>query len=279
MIKLFVHSLLSFFVRPMTVTDHIAILVCDVPIEPHNKTFGDFGDQCKELLVRGESSYPAVKYQICYIDEQRQQLQAVLDLLTTAINAKIVKGVVVTGSRSDSFDTLWWIQMLDDFIVKTLFPAKIPTVGFCFGHQILAKNLNVKVNRGTTWELGLQKISLKDDIAQKFPFDIVNSDSINLIEFHQDIVYNVPENVSLIGSSQVCSIQGLLSMSDLKLLTFQGHPEFSSPFSLELLLGMLEDGKITEAEYEKATSSIKSNQNNGNEIAKVVCNFIRGQSN
>lgn len=283
---------------------HVAVLVLDTPIPGVVDQFGDFGDNVVTLI--GHSKYPVVKYYVASdenTEEDVARTTAVLEDVAAKIARKIVKGVVLTGSRSDSFaQGVPWIDLLDKFIQTTLFATPgLPIVGLCFGHQILAKNLGCKVCRSATeigWEAGTTTIALNKsilDIADS-PFRtplVVDDgkilDHINLVEFHRDTVYGMPptsKNPLLltttfqnVGSTPKCSIQGFITESGpIKLLTFQGHPEFSTPQSLMMLDKMLERKAMDKAVYDRLAYNTKNLVNQGGIIGKVIEEFIESQN-
>jgi GMP synthase-like glutamine amidotransferase len=267
----------------VSIEEHVAIVVCDTPIEPLASIFGDFGDNCRDLLANGGLQLKSEKYQVCFeqdSDTNRSKLEMTLCRLKSEIASQNVKAIMFTGSRSDSFAATWWIKILDEFINLVVFPSKIPIIGVCFGHQILAKNLGSMVARNLLgWELGLVNIDINTKIMTKFPFNQFHSlfDNLNLIEFHQDIVYDVPELFENIGSTDICKIQGLFRYDDhVKILTFQGHPEFVSKLSLEHLLEMKDAGKISLQQYNHGIQTIESNKNCGPEIGNLMVSFLCG---
>ena len=57
---------------------------------------------------------------------------------------------------------------------------------------------------------------------------------------HRDIVYDYPLGVEQLGSSSVCEVQGMYKAK--KLITVQGHPEFTEEIVRELLVTRHEQG-------------------------------------
>lgn len=288
----------------MATEAHVAVLVVDTPIAGVTELFGDFGDNVVALLH--DSPIPLRKYQVAYeldgnTEENQKQTDAVLQAAANGIASGSIKGVVVTGSRSDSFaQGVGWIDLLDNFIRHTLYTTpNFPIVGICFGHQILAKNLGCKVNRNTVengWEAGITTIALNKSILDipKSPFRkaLTTEDGnvlehINLVEFHKDIVYGLPvtsgSSQSLlanttfqgIGSTAKCSIQGLVTEEGpIKLLTFQGHPEFTTEEALKMLEIDVEKKIMDKATFEKLTYNTKNLINQGPIIAKIILEFL-----
>lgn len=304
-------------------TSQIAILVCDTPIEGIASSFGDFGDCAIDLLTNEvahcgktdsiEKRFDLIKYQISFekSDDPSIYLPKLNELyrnLHEQIISGVLKGVLLTGSRSDAFDNENpWIARLDEFISRVLYQLdNFPIVGLCFGHQILAKNLGCKVGRNLPehgWEVGTTTINLNKDIVsiENSPFlnvltnadelsDVSKlsstkiNDHLNLVIFHRDVVFGLPPTSTLsskktkfqsIGSTSKCSIQGLITESGpIKILTFQGHPEFCTAMALRLLQRDVDLNIIDQNQFEKCTYNTKVLDNQGPLIGKVINNFF-----
>ena len=62
---------------------------------------------------------------------------------------------LINGSPNSVYYELDWITRLISF-VRQVHAAKVPLVGFCFGHHIIATALGGKVERSTQgWGLGI----------------------------------------------------------------------------------------------------------------------------
>ena len=67
---------------------------------------------------------------------------------------------LVTGSRHGVYDGLPWIEPLKAFL-RACVAARVPVVGICFGHQILAEALGGRVEKSDKgWGLGVQDYEL-----------------------------------------------------------------------------------------------------------------------
>lgn len=279
----------------------MAILVLDTPIPGVAEDFGDFGDNVSALLKAG--IFHTVKYQIAFLPcddlSQENAVEEIFLNLSALVVSGVVRGVVLTGSRESAYATdNVWLNHLDKFIQSTLLVLNdFPIVGLCFGHQVIAKNLGCKVNRNAAeygWEVGTLTISLNKsimDIAES-PFKdvLVTEDKkflehINLVEFHRDIVYGLPTSSSKslvsstefqnLGSTSKCSIQGLVTDSGpIKVLTFQGHPEFGTEEALKMLEINAKNNVIDKAVFERLTYNTRNLVNQGDIIGKVICVFI-----
>lgn len=276
----------------MTVAGHIAVLVADTPIAGVAERHGDFGDNCRALLAQGGCRTPVRCYQVCgdNVEEAYCQLEASWD-------AGEVHGVLVTGLRADSFATdVAWITRLAAFLRRVL-GSRVPLVGVCFGHQLVARLLGCKVGRNAPehgLECGTTTIELNRDIFEvadsPFATTLVAEgarvyDHLNVIESHQDVVYGMPPPASCdaLGTSFVClgllpkcANQGIVTAEGrVKVLTFQGHPEFLAAEALDMLHDDLARGIIDRHQYEKSCYATKLLNNQGPVIARAIAEFFR----
>lgn len=153
-------------------------------------------------------------------------------------------GYVSTGSRFSVLDEDQWIRNLEAFAAR-LIEAKIPYIGICFGHQLLAKALGGKVARAEAgWGVGVSRNRIEG--PQWWMGDEPLTD-VNLIVSHQDQVVELPEGMRSIGGSDFCPIY--FCKIDDHALTIQGHPEFSRDYSralMEMRRGVI-DSEVIEA--------------------------------
>ena len=118
------------------------------------------GEVAAELKAR-HGDYPAMFAALL------GALDPALDFATVRVVAgempaspRQVDAWLVTGSRHGVYDDLPWIEPLKAFL-RACLAERVPVVGVCFGHQILAEALGgrvVKSDRG--WGLGVQDYEL-----------------------------------------------------------------------------------------------------------------------
>ncbi|MEM7176226.1 MAG: type 1 glutamine amidotransferase [Pseudomonadota bacterium] len=131
-------------------------------------------------------------------------------------------GWLITGSRHGAYDDLPWIAPLEQFL-RDAFAARVPIVGICFGHQILAQALGGRVEKfAGGWAIGRQRYALKG-------FDR----PLEIIGLHQDQVIEAPKEAEVTGSAPDCEIAAL-SYGE-QAWTLQPHPEFNPEFFDELM--------------------------------------------
>jgi GMP synthase (glutamine-hydrolysing) len=126
-------------------------------------------------------------------------------------------GWLITGSRHGVYDDLPWIAPLEEF-VRAVYAAKIPLVGICFGHQIMAQALGGKVVKSDKgWGAGVQRYRSAETGGE-----------IAVLASHQDQVVEKPADAKVIASSEFCEFAGLAY--DGPALSYQPHPEFSKEY-------------------------------------------------
>lgn len=131
---------------------------------------------------------------------------------------------LITGSRHGVYERLPWMEKASE-LIRAAFAAKVPVVGICFGHQLMAQALGGKVIKSEKgWGLGHHQYKVENAPAWagKAPM------TLTIPAVHQDQVVELPKGATVIASSEFCPNAGLAY--DDNGLSFQGHPEFSAPF-------------------------------------------------
>ena len=138
-------------------------------------------------------------------------------------------GWLITGSRHGVYENLEWMLRLQAFICE-LAAERVPLVGICFGHQIIAQALGgevVKSDKG--WGVGLQYYHI--DRRQSWMREVVPQ--IGIYTFHQDQVVRCPASASVFLSSAFCPYAGLNYGASI--ISVQAHPEFEAAYELAIL--------------------------------------------
>jgi GMP synthase-like glutamine amidotransferase len=137
----------------------------------------------------------------------------------------------------DEFDALWvmggpqdvwqedkypWLIEEKAAIRKAVNDLKIPYVGICLGHQLLADALGGEVGPGNKTEVGIMQIH-KTDAGKQSPFFKNMTDTMNCLQWHAAEVKSVPSDIDVLAYSDQCGIQSLSIGSQV--FTTQYHQE------------------------------------------------------
>ena len=172
---------------------------------------------------------------------------------------------LVTGSKADSFGTDPWIQTLKGYLLE-LYQRGEKLLGICFGHQLLALLLGGKTERAAQgWGVGIHHYQL----ANATPWMKPKMDQLTLLISHQDQVTALPENATVIASSEFCPFAAY--HINHQVLCFQGHPEFIHEFSRRLL--DLRQEALGEQIYQQGVASL-DHDHHGATVAEWMMRFV-----
>ena len=172
---------------------------------------------------------------------------------------------LVTGSKSDSFGPDPWIQTLKQYLMKR-YQNGDKLLGVCFGHQLLAILLGGTTERSEKgWGLGVHHYQMTETKSWMTP----QVSDLKMLAVHQDQVTRLPENATLLASSEFCPYAAY-SVGD-QVLCFQGHPEFMHDFSKAVL--DLRRPVFGETLYQRSVDSLRHEQQ-GATVAEWMMRFV-----
>jgi GMP synthase-like glutamine amidotransferase len=93
-----------------------------------------------------------------------------------------------------------------------------------------------------------------------------------MYQTHRDAVLELPRGVALLGRTEQCPIQSMYARG--KLITVQGHPEYSSFIMTEMLRTRHRAGTIADGPYEDAMKRV-GDKHDGLAMARVFLRFLR----
>lgn len=112
------------------------------------------------------------------------------------------QGIVITGSRASAYERLGWISELCETL-RTVDDLGIPTLGICFGFQVVAQALGGSVGPSGSFESGFQEIALEPDARRHFLFEGF-PERFKVYQSHGDIVSSLPEHSVVLSRDEKC---------------------------------------------------------------------------
>lgn len=219
----------------------IAILECDTPLTNTRAEYGGYGGVFKSLLTAGTAvlNPPLAPSDLSF---------SIFDVVTGQEYPKLddIDAVLITGSKHNSFDNDLWILKLVEFCKGVLEQRRVRLIGVCFGHQILGRALGSEVGRSEKgWEISVTPIELTAKGQEIF-----GKDTIAIHQMHRDVVFSYPPGVENLAYTSKCTVQAMYIPK--RLITVQGHPEFTGKIVREILVarhgaGVFDDEMLGEA--------------------------------
>lgn len=172
---------------------------------------------------------------------------------------------LITGSPLSVRDKHSFSNDLYKFIIDCDNQRK-PLIGCCFGHQAIAVALGGDVEKSSIdWNVGVEKTKYTNFKSWMTPeFDQ------NLYFFHEDQVTKLPNNCTLLGSTDNCPISSFSKGNHI--FTTQSHPEIDFKF-MDTLVNKYQN-LVGPLIYEKAKKSL-SKEVEGKKFAIWCENFIK----
>ena len=193
----------------------IGILQCDDVKDSLQAAYGNYPQMFSELLLELLPDCELPIYRV--LDGQLPESPRACDAW------------LITGSKFGVNDGLPWIEALSEF-VRTLWEQKIPLIGVCFGHQLMAHALGGVVRQSEKgWGVGLSF----NQVIERKPWMEPFQTQLDLLVSHQDQVVILPPQAEVLASSEFCPYY-LIQYGDC-FLSVQGHPEFCKDYCRDLM--------------------------------------------
>ncbi|MAE21279.1 MAG: hypothetical protein CMK92_02505 [Pseudomonas sp.] len=173
---------------------------------------------------------------------------------------------LVTGSKTGVYDEDPWLAPLAQWIEQAYARGE-RLLGICFGHQMLAHSLGGHAaNSPKGWGVGHHTT-----VVQQRPLWLNDdTEAFQLIYSHRDQVESLPPGAHCLAGSTFCPLAAWY-LSD-KVLSFQGHPEFTAEYFTRLLERRRED--VGNTLLDQALESIHQ-PNDSERIARWMLEFIQ----
>lgn len=178
-----------------------------------------------------------------------------------------VEAVLITGSPFGVYDPVPWIEPLKHWI-RAAGAHKVPQVGICFGHQIMAEAFGGHAHKAPQgWGLGCHAYEVAS--YESWMGDTV---SLNLAVSHQDQVLIAPPTARVLARSTFTPNAALI-YDHAPALSFQGHPEFCQMFA-DALIRSRRGTRFPEALADAALETLKQPLD-GARVARWIAGFYQ----
>jgi GMP synthase-like glutamine amidotransferase len=173
------------------------------------------------------------------------------------------KGILITGSRHCSYDLSqdWKLQLFEVLRQFSRLDKKI--VGICFGHQAIAKAFGGETCRNPSDEYFYG------------PEVIEGNERFRIMESHGDCVSVLPEFFRKIARSESCEVEGM--EFDGKILSFQGHPEYTLEFVKKFHL--IKHQRIISEERFQEILNLPEDSFDSFRVLEEINKYLRDQEN
>jgi GMP synthase-like glutamine amidotransferase len=220
----------------------IGILQCDSVNPNLQGEYGDYPDMYHQLLTT--DSYPGIRFTTYNLTK---------DYFPKSVGE--CDAWLFSGSKWSAYDADEWIATTHQFI-RELHAKRRPTIGICFGHQLICRALGGTVGKSDVgWGIGVQTTR----ICNHRPWMDPRQDTLSLVVSHQDQVLKAPVEATLLAGHSFCP-HDMFQIGE-HMLTMQGHPEYSKAYG-RALMDMRRDA-IGEPTYQQGIDSLEMDTDSG----------------
>ncbi len=203
----------------------VGILQADTLPPEVVRTHGDYAAMFRRLLVAAAPGFRDRVYDVH------------ADRFPDSVTA--CDGWLVTGSRKSAYDPDPWIRRLEAFL-QSATQAGVPTIGICFGHQVMAQAFGGRVEKAAGgWGFGRHCYRLDRRLAWMDD----GPGTLCLNALHRDQVVIAPPGATVFAYSDFCPCAGVAYPQPA--ISLQAHPEFTHAYTsatLRRLAGRLLPG-------------------------------------
>lgn len=182
-------------------------------------------------------------------------------------------GYILSGSKYGVYEDHAWLPPLKDFI-RACAAAKVPMIGVCFGHQVIAEALGGRAEKSDKgWGLG--RATYETVSPPAWMNDAPAEIAVHAV--HQDQVVDLPPDATVVARSPFCENAALVYGDAERpyAITIQPHPEFSDKFLSDLVT--VRRGTVFEETLADAATASTGQPLSRDWAAKWFVDFLRQQ--
>jgi GMP synthase (glutamine-hydrolysing) len=180
-------------------------------------------------------------------------------------------GIVISGSSASMTQVEPWIERLGDYL-RAAVARRIPALGVCFGHQLLAQSLGGRVERHPIGrEVGTIELSLTPAGRADPLFDGL-SERFRANATHRDHVVALPPGAKVLAHNTFVPVQAFALGDHVRGVQF--HPEYT----LDVLRAYTHANHdfLEEEAGSGAARRVLETAADTPEVRAIFANFVRG---
>ncbi len=131
--------------------------------------------------------------------------------------------IILLGSSANVYENRPWQKPLEEYLRKQL-NKKIPMLGICYGHQLMAHSFGCKVDFINTNQEIIREVR-----SINFHSNCLNISSMSLPYTHGQIVTTITDEFNVLGQSRHFEFE-CIQHKYLPYIGIQAHPEASREF-------------------------------------------------
>jgi GMP synthase (glutamine-hydrolysing) len=136
------------------------------------------------------------------------------DIHTPASELARARGVIISGGPASV------VEPTSPSVDRGVYDLGIPILGICYGHQLMARDLQGRVEPGVTKEYGHSSLHAGDGLL----FRGIPTRLLRVWMSHGDTVVDIPPGFSIVGETDDCKVAAMEDRQR-RLFGLQFHPE------------------------------------------------------
>ena len=180
-----------------------------------------------------------------------------------------LEAILITGSAYGVYDDVPWMRTLEEWIGFAA-EQRVPMLGICFGHQVIASALGGDVRKAVEKGWGVGRHTYQ--VASHPDWMMPQAETFAVGVSHQDQVLSTPIGAEVLAGNDFAPHAALV-YSRAPILSFQGHPEFSDEFLMDLYEAR-KGNPLTQEQVDQARESFRQPDDN-TLMAKLIVDFLK----
>ena len=179
-----------------------------------------------------------------------------------------LEAILITGSAYGVYDDVPWMRTLEEWIGFAA-EQRVPMLGICFGHQVIASALGGDVRKAVEKGWGVGRHTIRSPAIQT---GWCRRPRPRCWRQPSDQVLSTPIGAEVLAGNDFAPHAALV-YSRAPILSFQGHPEFSDEFLMDLYEAR-KGNPLTQEQVDQARESFSQPDDN-TLMAKWMADFLK----